>query len=178
MDIADKLIVQQAIDWLEKNQDKSVEEIQASLNTTSQSGGAEAQDADENAKSLVCGDCGVKLRNEAAAQFHATKSGHINFSQSEEEIAPLTEEEKKQKLADLRAKLSAKRAEGSEQDKIDKKKNEVRSSPWKRAISDMIAGYPPQSNKGGSGHQGRSCEKGANKGGGQEADGEASGCRC
>ena len=80
----------------------------------------------EEAKSLVCNDCGRRLRSQAQAEFHASKTGHIDFSESTEEIAPLTEEEKKAKLEDLRAKLAAKRAGGSEQDKLDKKKNEVR----------------------------------------------------
>lgn len=31
-------------------------------------------------------------------QFHAARSGHSNFSESTEEIKPLTEEEKKQQL--------------------------------------------------------------------------------
>jgi UBX domain-containing protein 1/4 len=40
----------------------------------------------------------------------------------------LTEEGKQAKLADLREKLAAKRALQSEQDKVDKKKNEVINS--------------------------------------------------
>ena len=49
---------------------------------------------------------------------------HTDFSESTEEIAPLTEEQKAQKLNELRAKLAEKRAVMSEQDKIDKKRNE------------------------------------------------------
>lgn len=41
-----------------------------------------------------------------------------------EEIKPLTEEERKEKLSQLREKLAAKRSVMSEQDKIDQKKNE------------------------------------------------------
>ena len=40
----------------------------------------------------------------------------------------MTEEQKKQRLAELREKLAEKRAGLSEQDKIDKKRNEVRIS--------------------------------------------------
>ena len=54
----------------------------------------------EEAKSLICNDCGRRLRSVAQAEFHASKSGHENFSESTEEIAPLTEEEKKEKLAE------------------------------------------------------------------------------
>ena len=60
------------------------------------------------------------------AEFHATKTGHVDFSESTEEIAPLTEEEKKAKLEELRRKLAEKRSGTSEQDKLDKKKNEAR----------------------------------------------------
>lgn len=111
-----------ALDWLEKNQDKSLDDIKAEQADAS----AEPPELKpgEEAKSLVCDDCGKKFRSVAQAEFHGTKSGHENFSESTEEIAPLTEEEKKQRLADLKEKLAAKRAVLSEQDKEDKKRNE------------------------------------------------------
>lgn len=120
--------MEQAVDWLDKNADKSVEEI----NAESSSAGAQralevesAQDPQEQAMSLVCNDCGTKLRSHAAAEFHASKTQHINFSESKEEIKPLTEEEKAAKLADLKRKLAEKRAGASVQDKEDQKRNEV-----------------------------------------------------
>ncbi|MCJ1350944.1 MAG: hypothetical protein MMC33_000926 [Icmadophila ericetorum] len=126
--------VQGAIDWLEQVQDKSIEEINASAakaNTTT----IAADDDDPNAEppalkagevahSLVCNDCGKKFRSQAQAEFHASKTQHVDFSESTEEIAPLTEEEKKAKLEELRLKLKGKREGMSEQDKLDKKKNE------------------------------------------------------
>ena len=51
-------------------------------------------------------------------------SEHQNFEESTEEIAPLTEEEKAARLTELREKLAAKRAGMSEQDKVDKKRND------------------------------------------------------
>ena len=125
--------VQGALEWLEQTQDKSLEEISASASNTAST----AKDDDdptaeppalnpgEAAHSLVCGDCGKKFRSNAQATFHATKTGHQDFSESTEEIAPLTEEEKKAKLEELRQKLKEKRSGLSEQDKADKKKNEV-----------------------------------------------------
>lgn len=117
-------IVQGALQWLEDNQDKSLEEIQAQAK--------EAQDEEspalqpgEQPRSLVCNECGKKFRGQSQAEFHASKSGHVDFAESTEEIAPLTEEQKKQRLTELREKLAEKRAGLSEQDKIDKKKNEV-----------------------------------------------------
>lgn len=117
--------MQGALQWLEDNQDKSLEEIQTQAK--------EAQDEEASAllpgeqpRSLVCNECDKKFRGQSQAEFHASKSGHVDFAESTEEIAPLTEEQKKQRLAELREKLAAKRAVLSEQDKIDKKKNEVR----------------------------------------------------
>ena len=82
----------------------------------------------EVAKSLVCNECGKKFRSQAQAEFHASKTEHVDFAESTEEIAPLTEEEKKAKLEALRQKLAEKRSGMSEQDKIDKKRNEVSHS--------------------------------------------------
>lgn len=50
---------------------------------------------------------------------------HTDFSESTEEIAPLTEEEKKAKLDELRERLKAKKAAGSVKDKEEQKRNEV-----------------------------------------------------
>lgn len=82
----------------------------------------------EVAQSLVCNDCGKKFRSQAQAEFHATKTEHINFAESTEEIAPLTEEEKKAKLEELKRKAAERRAGTSAQDKLEQKRNEVSSS--------------------------------------------------
>lgn len=124
--------VQGALEWLEKHQDKSFEEITAFEAEQKAETDPNTEPADlksgEEAKSLVCNDCGRRLRSHAQAEFHATKTGHVDFAESTEEIAPLTEEEKKIRLDELRKKLAEKRAGGSEQDKLDKKKNEVGDS--------------------------------------------------
>lgn len=124
--------VQGALEWLEKNQDKSFEDITAAEAAEAEDRAetnpdtvADALKPGEVAKSLVCNDCGRKFRSQAQAEFHASKSGHVDFAESTEEIAPLTEEEKKAKLEELRKKLAEKRAGGSEQDKLDRKNNEV-----------------------------------------------------
>ena len=116
-------IVQGALEWLEKNQDKTLEEIEEE---SKGSGSAVPTITDDAARSLKCDDCGKMFRNTAEAEFHASKTQHENFSQSTEEIAPLTEEEKKAKLEALKQKLAAKRAGQTEQDKLDQKRNEVR----------------------------------------------------
>lgn len=110
-----------AIEWLDKNADTSIEELKAKDASAAAETAAEQE---AQAKSLVCNECGKTMRGMAEAEFHATKSGHSDFSESTQEIKPLTEEEKKQKLADLREKMAAKKAVQSEQDKKDAKKNE------------------------------------------------------
>lgn len=73
------LTVQGALQWLEDNQDKTIEEITANAPTT------EAEETDptiepealkdgEVAKSMVCNICGKKFRSMAQAEFHASKT--------------------------------------------------------------------------------------------------------
>ncbi|KIX02954.1 uncharacterized protein Z518_06504 [Rhinocladiella mackenziei CBS 650.93] len=123
-----------AIDWLDANSSKSIEELKAEKIAADE---AKAAEAAEEAKSLLCNECGKKFRGTAQAEFHASKSGHTDFSESTEEIAPLTEEEKKAKLAELRERLSAKRAARAEQDKIDQKRNEQISRKKTKETEDM-----------------------------------------
>lgn len=119
------MLVQGALEWLEANQDKSLEEIKAAQPEQAEEEGPALQPGEE-ARSLVCNECGKKFRSQAQAEFHASKSEHVDFSESTEEIAPLTEDQKKDRLSELREKLAAKRAIQSEQDKVDQKRNEVR----------------------------------------------------
>ena len=57
---------------------------------------------------------------------HAAYRGHSDFAESTEEIAPLTAEEKQQRLAELREKVKTKRANQAIVDKEEQKRNEVR----------------------------------------------------
>src|SRR6266536_5980044 len=70
--------VQGALQWLEDNQDKSMEEIAAAATSS-----ADAAETDpsimpavlqegEVAKSMVCNECGKKFRSMAQAEFHAS----------------------------------------------------------------------------------------------------------
>lgn len=114
--------LQGALDWIEKNQDRPLDEIKAE-----QASAAEEPPElkpGEEAKSLVCEDCGKKFRSVAQAEFHGSKTGHENFAESTEEIAPLTDAEKAQRLQELKEKLALKRAAQAEQDKEDRKRNE------------------------------------------------------
>lgn len=112
-----------AIDWLDKNSDKDISQLRDEDAADTEANGPALQ-AGETAKSMVCNECQKKFRSMAQAQFHAEKSGHTDFAESTEELAPLTEEEKKARLAELKAKLAEKRGKESEQDKADRKRNE------------------------------------------------------
>lgn len=60
----------------------------------------------------------------AGAEFHAMKTGHDNFSQSTDVIKPLTDEEKKAALEELRKKAAERKALKDIVDKEEQKKNE------------------------------------------------------
>jgi UBX domain-containing protein 1/4 len=119
--------VQGALEWLEKNQDTPLEEVLAAESKQQEDGDEDgpALKEGEVPRSLVCNECGKKFRSQAQAEFHASKTEHTDFAESTEEVAPLTEEEKAAKLELLRAKLAEKRAGESEQDKLERKRNEV-----------------------------------------------------
>ncbi|TPX59748.1 hypothetical protein SpCBS45565_g07667 [Spizellomyces sp. 'palustris'] len=113
--------LQPAMDWLfahAEDPDPTDEELASGDGGEGRPGdGSVAEDEgvitpeQATAQSLKCDDCGRLLRDAAAAEFHAVKSGHTNFSESTEAIKPLTEEEKAAKLAELQARLAAKREE-------------------------------------------------------------------
>ncbi|EJD00018.1 uncharacterized protein FOMMEDRAFT_91875 [Fomitiporia mediterranea MF3/22] len=100
----------------DEEDDEDAEALRAALGKSVANvvpGGEQGGAAPEEAKSIKCSECGKVFKNAAMANFHAEKSGHDQFEESTEEIKPLTEEEKAQKLADLRAKLAEKRAQKS-----------------------------------------------------------------
>ncbi|ORE17152.1 UBX-domain-containing protein [Rhizopus microsporus] len=70
----------------------------------------EIQQGEQTASSLICNDCQKLFRDATGAERHAARTGHQNFAESTEVIKPLTEEEKKQKLAELRSRMAEKRA--------------------------------------------------------------------
>ncbi|OHE90867.1 UBA/TS-N domain-containing protein [Colletotrichum orchidophilum] len=121
-----------ALEWLETNQDKPLEELAAvaSAAKDDDDDAAEVQaniEALENggtAKSLVCNECGKRFRSQDTASYHATKTDHTDFSESTEEIAPLTDDQKKAKLIELREQLKEKKAKQALLDKEDAKRNE------------------------------------------------------
>lgn len=87
-------------------------------------------DESHEAKSIKCDDCGKLFRTSTEVEFHAAKSGHSNFSESTEEKKPLTEEEKKEQLAKIEAKLKQRRLEREareKQEELEREKTRIRS---------------------------------------------------
>ena len=103
--------MQAALDWLDANADNEA---------------AFAEDAVEDSKSpqktcLKCNQCGKKFSEIEQAELHAARTKHDDFQEavletgeefevSSEPVKQLTEEEKAQKLAELREKVAQKRA--------------------------------------------------------------------
>ncbi|CAL1537316.1 unnamed protein product [Lymnaea stagnalis] len=78
----------------------------------------ESPDGDAmHAKSLKCDECGKLLKNPMDAQAHAARTQHASFSESTDEVKPLTDEEKRDQLAKLQERLKQKRVEKEEQEK-------------------------------------------------------------
>lgn len=84
---------------------------------TDESSAGEGSEAAQEAKSIKCEDCGRLFKTSLEVEFHATKSGHANFSESTEEKKPLTEEEKKAQLRLIEEKIAKKRTEREEREK-------------------------------------------------------------
>ncbi|KAJ3030022.1 UNVERIFIED_CONTAM: hypothetical protein HDU68_010371 [Siphonaria sp. JEL0065] len=139
--------LQVAMDWLFANPDESfltTEEIATTSNDATSSaaaavGESTSDDAipeeEATASSLKCDDCGRLLRDAAAAEFHAIKTQHQNFSESTQVIKPLTEEEKKIKLEQLRVKMAQKKEEKRLQEiEENKAKEKVRRTTGKEMV--------------------------------------------
>ena len=82
----------------------------------------------EEANSLQCNDCGAVLKDATAAEIHASKTQHVNFSESTEKIqpkTPLTPEEKALKLEELKIKMAQKKQERLAREAKEEKEKEV-----------------------------------------------------
>ncbi|KZW00449.1 hypothetical protein EXIGLDRAFT_721964 [Exidia glandulosa HHB12029] len=105
--------------------DEDAEALRALIAKGGNVAASQAAISEQEARSIKCSLCGKIFKNTALANFHAEKSGHDQFEESTEEVKPLTEEEKKQKLQELREKLAAKRATKSVEEAKEHKANET-----------------------------------------------------
>lgn len=129
--------IQTAMDWLlsheedlGETQPQPVQEPQPQpepeANTTSENEVMENQVV----RSIKCEDCGKLFETQTEVEFHATKSGHENFSESTEERKALSEDEKKEQLAKIEAKLKQRRMEREAREKeeaLEKERNRIKS---------------------------------------------------
>ncbi|ORE05120.1 hypothetical protein BCV72DRAFT_256959 [Rhizopus microsporus var. microsporus] len=134
--------LQPAMDWMLEHPEVSdepeeEEEQPKELGSESvQKEEGEIQQGEQTASSLICNDCQKLFRDATGAERHAARTGHQNFAESTEVIKPLTEEEKKQKLAELRSRMAEKRAIREAQEAAERKEAErIR----RKAGKDIIA---------------------------------------
>ena len=101
--------LESAIEWLTEHQDDpDIDDPIATL----------------KAMSYKCNDCGKILSNMANLELHANKTGHSDFEESTKLVKPLTEDEKKAKIAEIKQLLKEKRAEREEAEKVDRTEQE------------------------------------------------------
>lgn len=87
------------------------------------------------AKSLKCDECGKLLKSAAEAELHAARSNHTSFSESAEEVKPLTQEEKDLQMKKLEEKMKEKAKERQEIEK----KQAIESEKKRREMGKEIA---------------------------------------
>jgi hypothetical protein len=61
--------------------------------------------------SSLSDDCGKLFKSSTQAQAHAQKTTHANFSESTTAIKPLTEEEKAEKMKELKERMRLRKEE-------------------------------------------------------------------
>ena len=108
----------EALEKFPDNMEQAVEYLSSKNN-------GQNQEKPRIAKSWVCTDTGKKFRTLAAAQAYAKRTGNMNFEERDVEIPPLTEEEKKEKIAALRKRMEERRQERQNQEKIDNIAKEI-----------------------------------------------------
>ncbi|XP_065192211.1 UBX domain-containing protein 1-like [Sycon ciliatum] len=107
-------------------------------------GGDSSGAANQTASSLKCDECGKALRDATAAQTHASRTGHSQFSESVEEIKPLTEEEKAAQKALLVQRMQEKRKIRAEQEKQEDIEREKMRRKSGKDITDAKSKYEMQ----------------------------------
>jgi len=72
---------------------------------------------EEQAKSYKCNTTGKLFKSMADLELHANRTGHTDFSESTEEIKPLTAEQKAAKILEIKALLKTKRDQRLEEER-------------------------------------------------------------
>jgi UBX domain-containing protein 1/4 len=84
--------VEGAVEWLMEHQDDADLDAPIAKET-------------RTVQSYKCNECGRILSNMANLELHANKTGHSDFEESTECIKPLTEEEKVDKIAEIKVRI-------------------------------------------------------------------------
>jgi hypothetical protein len=109
--------LQPALDWIVEHGEDPPSETET--------GDLEEEVHPGEAHSLKCDDCGKLFKNTSQAEYHSVKSQHQHFSESTQEIKPLTEEEKKQKVLELQERLARRREEKKRLEEEEEKQRHV-----------------------------------------------------
>jgi UBX domain-containing protein 1/4 len=119
--------LESALNWIE-NQQQQQQQREGSKEQTQSSKESETSETnvkDTIAYSIKCSECNSLFRNTEMAEWHAHKTGHLGFEESHEEIKPLTEEEKKLKLEELRVLAQKRRSEREAQEEQEHRQREI-----------------------------------------------------
>ncbi|CAM9371678.1 unnamed protein product [Pylaiella littoralis] len=113
-----------AVNWIMEHQedqdiDEPIPEGAEAMDVEASGGGDGA-----SAQSLKCNQCETLLKDVAAAELHASKTGHIDFSESTDAVKALSPEEKAAKLARMKELIAARRTARVEEEKVDHVKRE------------------------------------------------------
>ena len=117
--------VEGAIEWLDKHAEDA--DIDEPIAMVPKNAGV--------AQSYKCNECGKILSSMANLELHANKTGHSDFEESTVAVKPLTAEEKKAKVEEIKALLKAKRAEREEEEK----KQNIQSEKARRFMGQEMA---------------------------------------
>jgi len=109
------------LQWLVSNDGDAGE---SSAEQSGQDGGSGAKKA-KVVNSYKCIETGKLFRTLQDAQLYAERTGRDQFEESDVEVPPLTEEEKREKLEQLRKKIEDRKKERAEQERKDKLEGEL-----------------------------------------------------
>lgn len=107
--------VEGAVEWLMAHQDDA--DIDDAIEKVPKAGAV--------AQSYKCNECSKILSNMANLELHANKTGHSDFEESTQAVKLLTEEEKAQKIAEIKTLLKTKRMEREETEKVENVSREI-----------------------------------------------------
>ncbi|XP_022917913.1 UBX domain-containing protein 1 [Onthophagus taurus] len=130
--------IQEVMEWILSNKEEPDDhretpeagEVPDSISTQEIVKKEEEEEQVQAAKSIKCEECGKLFKTQEEVEFHAVKFGHGKFSESMDEKKPLSEEEKKEQLARIEAKLKQRRLEREareKQEELEREKNRIRS---------------------------------------------------